>query len=200
MRRTWRLVASCIVLILAVPAAAYANAGVPMLGVVWPGMGVALIPVILLETYLVLRALGLPARRVAVVVGVANVASTLVGIPLTWAALVGVQAVVPGGGGAGPDIGTIAGKLFAVTVQAPWLIPYDADLHWMIPTAALVLLVPFFFASWCVEYLTARLMLRDVGVSALSGAVFRANLVSYALLGLVVIVILAVSLIRGSGI
>lgn len=36
----------------AMPGAAYANAGLPMLAVVWPGMGIALLPVIAIETVL----------------------------------------------------------------------------------------------------------------------------------------------------
>ena len=180
----------------ALPSAAYADAGVPMLAIAWPGMGVALLPVIALEAFVLLRMLCLPARRAILVSAVANAVSTLLGIPMTWVALVAMQMLTPGGGGTGPDIGTLTGKVFAVTVQAPWLIPYDSELYWMMPAAALVLLVPFFFASWGIEYLVARRMLRDIGPPAVNKAVFVANLISYVLLALIVLAALGSALYR----
>ncbi len=53
-------------------------------------------------------------------------------------------------------------KVIAVTWQAPWLIPYESDFHWMMPVAGLVLLIPFFFVSWWSEYFVARKMIRDI--------------------------------------
>ena len=103
---------------------------------------------------------------------------------------------VPAGGGAGPDIGTLVGKLFAVTVQAPWLMPYDSELHWMIPVASMVLLVPFFFASWGIEYLVATVMLRDTDQLLLRRSVGKANLISYGLLGVIMPLVLAVMVSR----
>lgn len=186
--------------LLSVPSVAYANAGVPMLALVWPGMWIALLPVIAIESVVLVRVASVLPRRAVLVTAVANATSTFLGIPLTWAALFGLQAIVPGGGGAGPDVGTFAGKLFAVTVQAPWLIPHESDLYWMIPAASLVLLVPFFFMSWGVELLVARLMLRAQDRQPVDLAVLRGNLLSYGLLAGVVLAVLGVSLFRGSGI
>ena len=183
-------------ILFAAPSVALANAGLPMLAVVWPGMGIALLPIIALEAYLLSRPLSLSLRRTVLIAAVANGVSTIVGIPLAWGVMAAIQMFVPGGGGAGPDIGTIFGKLFAVTVQAPWLMPYDSEMQWMIPVASVVLLVPFFFASWGIEYLVARVMLRGADQQLLLRAMAKANLVSYALLGVVMPVVLAVMVSR----
>ena len=61
----------------------------------------------------------------------------------------------------------------------------------------MVLLVPFFFASWGIEYMVARVMLRGADQQLLLRAMAKANLVSYALLGVVMPVALAVMVSRG---
>jgi hypothetical protein len=63
------------------------------------------------------------------------------------------------GGGSAHGLRTLSAKLLAVTWQSPWLIPYEDDLVWMVPAAALCLLVPFFFASVYIEYQVARRVL-----------------------------------------
>jgi hypothetical protein len=97
----------------------------------------------------------------------------------------------------GPDIGTVAGKVFAVTVRAPWLIPYESQLCWMVPAAALFLLVPFFFASWLIEYWVTRLMMRGLDAKLVRRAVMWASLASYAVFGTVVLGVLAVAIWTG---
>jgi Na+-translocating ferredoxin:NAD+ oxidoreductase RnfE subunit len=184
---------SAVVIASAVPAIALANAGVPMIGIVYPGMGILLIPVIVLEFVVLRRRLKSPARRTAVMTTVSNLVSTGVGVPLTWAVLVGLQAVT-GGGGPGPSFDTLVGKLLAVTWQAPWMMPYESDLFWMVPVAALVLLVPFFFVSWLIEYELSRLFMRGVDKAVLRRAVLFANLLSYALLAGVAVVGLGIGI------
>jgi hypothetical protein len=160
---------------------ANADAGVPLLFVTFPAMVLALIPVILVETVVVVRMLKLRAWPAAKPVAVANLASTFVGIPLTWLALVLLEIATTGGGRA-YGLDTPRQKFLSVVWQAPWLIPYGTDLSWMIPTASLVLLVPFFFASYWVESWVVSAMLHKHSVGPVKPAVFRANLASYALL------------------
>lgn len=121
-----------------------ANMGVPMLALVGPVMLIGLVPVILVEgLWLKYRfaLLGWDAVRHS---AVANLFSTLVGIPLTWVVLVLVQALSGGDSYQGPG-------WLAITWQAPWLLPNERELGWMIPAAALVLCVPFFLASVAIE-------------------------------------------------
>jgi hypothetical protein len=178
----------------AVPATALANAGVPMIALVYPGMGIMLVPVIVIELLVLRRRLEMPIRRLIAMTTVSNAVSTVAGVPLTWLALVALQGVTGGGGPAGPSFETIAGKVLAVTWQAPWMMPYEADMYWMVPVATLVLLVPFFFASWLIEYWVSRLFARETDKKTLNRAVLAANLVSYAFLAGVVLIGLAVSI------
>jgi hypothetical protein len=127
-----------------IPGVAYANAGVPMLFLAMPAFLMSLVPIIAIETLYILKGLELSLGQSLKTVSISNVASTIIGIPLTWFLLVLVQMVT--GGGSAYGINSVMGKVLAVTWQAPWLIPYEEDLNWMIPVAGVVLLIPFFFA------------------------------------------------------
>jgi hypothetical protein len=88
------------------------------------------------------------------------------------------------GGGSAHGIATPAEKLLAVTWQAPWLMPYEGELYWMMPTASLVLLAPFFFASYVIEAHVISRYECQYPITRLRPAVFRANLLSYVLLAI----------------
>ncbi len=147
-------------LIFLAPSAAFANVGVPMIGVTLVGMVFALAPIIIIEKYVLASWRGLSLWHSTWVVFSANLVSTLIGLPVTWFLLLLAQILTWDGVPLG--IETISKKFLAVTWQAPWLVPYDEDLHWMIPAAALVLLVPFFFVSWWVEYWVSYYLLYEV--------------------------------------
>ena len=123
------------------------------------------------------------------VASVMNIVSTLFGVPATWLVLVGIQIVT--GGGAAYGIETPFQKFIAITWQAPWLIPYHAELYWMVPAARLVLLIPFFFGSWFIEYFIAKKMLKEIKRTSLKRAILLANLVSYGLLAVAALWFLA---------
>ncbi len=169
---------------LGLSAPASANTGLPMIFVTFPGMIVALLPIILVESYVLSRQLAIPGRMAIKASSIANVATTVVGIPLTWLALVVIQLATGGDQAYGLD--SYLHKFLAVTWQAPWLIPYESDMYWMVPAATLTLLVPFFFVSWWIEYQVVRRTVVSSHPSGLSFAVRNANLASYGLLALVV--------------
>jgi hypothetical protein len=133
-----------------IPGRAWADMGVPMLAIVWPLSWLAFIPIVAIEAAVARKGLSLPWKRSIVSSLLANVASTLVGLPVTWALLVVVEMAVSFGGQA-LGVNTMPGKVLAVTLQAPWLVPYDRSLYWMVP-AATTFLLPFFgFASVFLE-------------------------------------------------
>ena len=167
-------------LLLAMPGLAQANAGLPMLLLIMPAFAIALLPIILVESLYISRRLALSLVFTAKIATAANLVSTVAGIPLTWLILVVAQIATGGGGAYGVD--TLAGKILAVTWQAPWLIPYENEMDWMIPVASIVLLVPFFFVSWWVEYRVTRKMLKNAAFATLKSMICRANLISYCLL------------------
>lgn len=165
---------------LMLPGIVYANAGVPMLFLAMPAFLISIVPIIAIETFYISKGLGLSISQSLKTVSVSNIASTIVGIPVTWFLLVLVQMLTGGGGAYGLD--SYMGKVLAVTWQAPWLIPYETDLNWMIPAAGLVLLVPFFFASWWSEYLVSKKMLQALPSNILKVKVRNANLITYCML------------------
>jgi hypothetical protein len=170
--------ASCICVL--APAITQADAGVPMLAVLWPASWIAFIPVVVIEAWIARHIFGITWKPALIRTAIANAASTLVGIPLTWGALAGVEIVVTGGGRA-YGLETLPKKLVAVVVQAPWLIPYESDLDWMIPAAAIVLLIPFFFVSVFVErWCFARKNQLDKALVRLWS--WKANLVTYGIM------------------
>ena len=81
MVKRWILCAAAVAFVWAVPTVASANAGVPMIGIVYPGMGILLLPVIVLEVVILRRRLDAPLRRTTAMVTVSNPVSTLVGVP-----------------------------------------------------------------------------------------------------------------------
>ena len=171
------------------PLSAEANVGVPMLFVSWGAMLLALLPIIVIETCILSMQLGLSLGSSIKVAAIANGVSTLIGIPVAWFLLVLAQMFTGGGSAYGLD--TAWKKFLAVTWQAPWLIPYEDDLDWMVPSAGLALLVPFFFASWWIEAWVVSYYVHIPGQVAVSHAVLIANQVTYGILALLGLGLLA---------
>jgi hypothetical protein len=165
---------------------AEANAGVPMIFLTFPGMMKLLIPVILIESYFSKDRIKESFFESCWIFGIANFISTVIGIPITWFILVAIEMIVTDGGRA-YGLSTLWHKILAVTVQAPWLIPYEKDLHWMIPVAIIVLLIPYFLVSWWSEYIIVKKILTFKDPILLKSTIFRANIISYMFLLVVVI-------------
>jgi hypothetical protein len=165
---------------------AHADTGVPMIFVTLPLMIVALIPIVGLEALVIAKKLKLRYWPTVGWACLSNTLSTVVGIPLTWGVLVAMQ-LVTGGDMAYDRLNTFSGRLLAVTWQAPWLVPYESALHWMVPAATLVLLVPFFFASYWFEYAVHRKVLSTNTAVTVRRGTFLANLASYSGLAIFVI-------------
>ncbi|WP_345478805.1 hypothetical protein, partial [Niveibacterium umoris] len=160
--------------------AARADAGVPLLFLTLPGMVLALLPVIAIEAIVLARTFRSNVLSVLKASALANIASTLLGIPITWVVLVLLQDLT--GGGRSYGLTTPLQKLLAVTWQAPWLIPYEGDLYWMVPAASLALMVPFFIASVYIELAVVLRIVADNPPLLVRRAVLRSNLLTYAIL------------------
>jgi hypothetical protein len=190
-RRIWLISA---IILLAFSSVASADAGVPMLYLIWPGSWVLFVPIVVVEAIVARRLLDLAVGRSLALSAVANAASTLVGIPATWGALLLVEILATSGGEA-YGLDTVPRKILAFTVQAPWLIPYESDLGWLIPSAAIFLCIPFFFASVLIERFMARRMAPTCPPGAVSRWSWRANLLSYSLILTLLFVLLAEALL-----
>jgi hypothetical protein len=164
-----------------------ADMGIPMIFGQWILMACALVPVIVLETLVVSRAVPLrPGRAVGGVVA-ANIASTLVGVPLAWVAALAIEFAV-----ALPvDIAAMrwhwpSDSPFLTAINfvfgAAWLGPLGKNSVWVIYFAAAVLLIPCFFASVLIERRVCARIWRHSDQLAVRRAVLQANIYSYTAL------------------
>jgi hypothetical protein len=178
-------------------------------------MLLALIPVIFIEGHFISKDLKIegPAGYQASLFS--NLISTLIGIPVTWFLLVMVQLMTGGGNAYG--FSTFWQKIITFTWQAPWLIPYfeKKGSGWLTYAAMIFLLIPYFFASWYIEYFASRSFLakriptagdderpdlirtleKQTSYADISQAIWKANLITYGGLALLLSVFLLFSLL-----
>ena len=158
-----------------------------MIFIQWPLMLAALVPVILVEAILIRRWLPLSYRDAFLGAGRANVYSTAVGIPMAWGImfLVDLALMLP--------LGLVASELHwqldspvfqavAIIVMMAWEVPGDQHVHWIIPMAVALLLIPSFFVSVGIERRSYRRPWPAADPIALNRGVYFANLWSYAAL------------------
>jgi hypothetical protein len=179
---------------------ASANAGMPMIILIEPVLVLALIPVIIVESVIMAKIIGsVKFPRILSAAAISNLCSTLIGVPITWLLLLGLEIAVPGGGSAFPNLPEAVRVVLYVTLEAPWMLPFEEEFKFLYPIAWLVLLVPFFLVSYWMEYAIIRTLAKHFRVKenrgTIKSAVFRANAVSYALLALVPIAYLIVALL-----
>ena len=166
-----------------------ADAGIPMIALTFPLMLMLLIPVIVIEGLLCKKWLGLTNWEAMKSNAVANLVSTLVGIPLAWAIMLGLQF----GAMASMDqrshfldSNSPLATAVAFLLNSAWIPPAEGSNVWWIPAAILVLLVPFFFASYGIEYLVMAHMIgmpsggpANLEYPRIRTTVRNANLVTY---------------------
>ena len=174
--------------------------GLPMIIPSLVLMAVALVPIVLIEAYVVGSTLQTETKKVLRSVAIANLASTFVGIPVTWFLLAMLEFASVHLLIATTDRNPWT-DLFSITLGAPWVAPGGRNEQWVVLGAMLFLLIPYCLASWCVEYLVIEGMFAKrqdgAGVTAslkhLKLAVGKANLVSYCLLAVFVTAVWRIS-------
>jgi hypothetical protein len=153
-----------------------ANVGLPMLFMYGPILLLALGPIIVVEALVYRLRLSVSVGRSLGGSALANLVSTILGVPLTWVVLVVLQILT--GGTSGTD-----SPLLWVTWQAPWLFPYEEHLHWMIPAAGFVLTIPFFVVSvWIERFVLYRAYRGHADSAQMERSVLLANGITYGLL------------------
>ncbi len=153
-----------------------ANIGLPTIAVYWPAAWAGLVLVVAIEALVGMRTLKLSFRQGVVGAGLANLFSTAIGIPLTWL-LLAIPQVLFFGNAAGID--TFWERVFAVTVQSPWLIPYEEHYSWMVPCALLSMSVPFWLTSTASEWLIVRVLFPSLPRAGLWKWQWQGNAMSY---------------------
>jgi hypothetical protein len=178
----------------------HANAGLPMLVLIWPLFWLAFIPIVLIESWVLYKFFKKePFKNLLWPTTVANSFSTLVGIPLMWGILVALEMLTPGGGGTYPNLSVFWQFFLGVTLQAPWLLPYESEAYWMVPVSIMVLLFWFFFVSaWSEGLILAKFLKKTHPADLIKKATWKANMASYAFLYLIVFLFLVYNLIKHS--
>ncbi|MGH7953244.1 MAG: hypothetical protein ACREFE_15190, partial [Limisphaerales bacterium] len=165
-----------------------ADAGVPMLMLIFPAAFFLLVPIIGIETWCAHHLKTITSKRRFLGVLTANAVSTIVGWPLTWIILALLQLfVIPGGDRGDFNFPYPFDVVASVTLGAAWLPPDENNLYWMIPTATMVLLIPAFFVTILAEKLVLRFFWRDLIPKERKSFVWIANFASYGLLYLILI-------------
>jgi len=159
------------------PSASEADAGIPMLALLWPLAWIMFLPVVALEAWVAIKTLGLPLARALRLSLWANAVSTVLGIPLTWIVLLLVEmaVLIPLG-----QVTQWFPPWLAVTVGAPWIAPPEPDGTWQVATAAIWLGLLFAGASIMVERRVAHRVAPELAIEAVDRWCYRANLLSYA--------------------
>ena len=145
------IIATVILVLFVFSDKAIANAGLPMLAVVWPLSIFAFIPVVAIESLVLYHGLKIQWCNAITQVVKANILSTIIGVPLAWLASVALEFAlaflfikVAGLNSYPPHA---VGKVGGVVLSAPWLGPFNDGGHWIVPLATMMLLIPFFFTS-----------------------------------------------------
>lgn len=166
-----------------------ADVGLPMIVFAFPAMVILLIPIIVVEGLVCKKMLGLTTWQAMKSNAFSNLASTLIGIPITWALMLILEYGTAGLANASDRIqdwhSPLANVVFFLLSSA-WIAPPEGNYVWLVPAATLVLLVPFFFASYGIEYMVIRQMVGmpeggppNLAYPRVRIAVRNANLITY---------------------
>ncbi len=162
-------------LVLLCPAAARADAGVPMLPVAYPIILLFLVPVIAIEAVYIRGRLHTSWRNTIVATAGSNAITLLLGYPLLWILWVIPVFVAP------DFLDGLRSRALLTVFTAAWPVPGYPDT-WTVPIAFVLLLVPSFLLSAFVEGLLLGRFhwLRSDQPS--TGTVWVANALSYCFL------------------
>jgi hypothetical protein len=162
-----------------------ADAGIPMIGLQLPAMVALLIPVVLLEAFVVSKQLRIGFVKAICGVFPANLVSTLVGFPIAWGVMLGIEFMLLGAYHVFPSIEGIMDSPVFQLVSLPFFSAWLGDNPVMVPVAAAVLLIPSFFISiWIERKICTRIWVSEpsINLSSAQCAVRQANIVSYLFL------------------
>ncbi len=163
------------------PHAASADIGVPLVAIFLPPLWAGLIPIIVIEAFVISRQLAARFGYAMLPAGIGNIISAIIGLPISWMLFATIEGIFFG---SARGLATLPSKIYAVTVQSPWLIPYEADLWWMVPAALFVFFIPCYLISVIIEAPINRLFFRESRIVWKATAI--ANAWSYLFLAVLV--------------
>lgn len=166
---------------------AWANAGIPMLALSWPVQWFAFIPVVAGEAAVAAKTLHLGYRSLLKPIAIANIWSTLVGVPIAWFVLL----LIEGAGAAMLSIlpehvaDSTAFRYATFPLFAAWI---GGSSPLELKGAFLVLMAAFCWVSIAVEYRVLQRYTPPTAQPLLRRSVKEANIVSYVLLSAATVV------------
>ncbi|MFP4424579.1 MAG: hypothetical protein ACLFP2_05125 [Candidatus Woesearchaeota archaeon] len=167
-----------------------ANMGIPVIFVTMPLMLLALLPIILIESLVLMRYLAKGLKRTIVPVGIANAVTTILGYPISWGLLFGIGLITTGGS-CGPGFDTVGKSILTVLLEAAWLCPWEEQIYWTLPIAIIIGLLLAFFISILIEYKILKRYFKNLEPKP----VWVANMITYGLLVLFSLIYLLVGII-----
>ncbi|WP_201496526.1 hypothetical protein [Rubrivivax sp. A210] len=173
---------SFLLVLVSVPSLAWANAGIPMLALVWPAQWLAFFPVVAFEALYIARTLSIPFRQQLKPLAQANLLSTLVGIPLAWAALLVVEFAVAGLAVTALPENVAESNLVRVLTfpfTAPWI---GGSSEHEVRLAFIVLMFPFCAVSAYVEAKFLKRHFSALDAERSRRAIIMSNVLSYLFL------------------
>lgn len=167
----------CLIIIF-IPIASYADAGVPIIFLSYPLMIIALLPIIIIESYVFLKNIKTSFKESILSIVVGNIVSALVGLPLAWGMLLILEKITTDFA-CGPGFNTIKDSIITTIIESAWICPWDDQLYWLIPTAVIINLIIAFFISIFIEFYIGRLFLKKLNKKLLWKATLLSNISSY---------------------
>jgi hypothetical protein len=187
---------------IALPACAKADAGVPMIAFSYPIMVCLLVFVVLIEAAYFRTQVNSSWRASLVSLGKANLLTTLVGFPMIWLVVLilelafwfAVYRLVEKHEHLERIMATPPGQLLTGALSAAWLGPTNSKLA--VTAAFVALLLPAFFVSaWLEAKMVARCNWNE-NATAVKRAVWQANMLSYLFLAVFGVLILRYQFLR----
>jgi hypothetical protein len=161
---------------------AFANTGLPLIAINLPSTLFALIPIVLIEGFILSRQIGMPLTESIKSITKANLISTLLGFPLVWFFVHLLQLVLFKGSFFEVNTKTSLGKNLTAVSEFSWIFPYSwlAPIH--VAIASTVMYLPFFLTSWWIESKVIQKQHQELPARHISKAVLHGNIGSYLLL------------------
>jgi hypothetical protein len=145
-------------------------------------MLIAFVPIVAIEAWVVVRRLSVPVWDAGLTCSVANLVSTVIGLPVTWLALLILSLFLRNSSRAKAVKG-LRQRFMTAAVEAPFFPPYYPGYKdWMISAGCLSLMVPYFVASYVVENQIAAMMLTEAHARALGLSILQGNIITYGIL------------------
>jgi hypothetical protein len=182
MNKTMLKLLLALLIVLIAASESFANVGLPMISIYLPPAWLALIPIIIIEAIVGTRAFNIPFSDSFRASGIANILTTILGLPLLWLIIVIA-------GGLIAYIDNNVAYIISLAITFPfWMPPIDKSFSWLILSSTVILMVIFFFISVWIEYLINKKILKNHDPSIIKSWMWKANALSYIFLSSITII------------